>query len=135
MFESVLLPAPFSPSNACTTPASASKSAPSFATTPGKRLTIPCIATATPCGVAVAYVLRCSSSIQERGMEPRLQRVLTLRAPDHALHEPVHRVELVHGQALACGHLQLAGLVVERALELVELARDQVGLFLRDRGL
>ena len=38
MFESVLLPAPFSPSRACTSPTSASKSTWSFATTPGKAL-------------------------------------------------------------------------------------------------
>ena len=35
MFESVDLPAPFSPSSACTSPSAASKSTPSFATTPG----------------------------------------------------------------------------------------------------
>ncbi len=50
MLESVLLPAPFSPSSACTSPAAASKSTRSFATTPGKRLLIPRIDTA---GVAV----------------------------------------------------------------------------------
>ena len=41
MFESVLLPAPFSPSSACTSPAAASKSTASFASTPGKRFVIP----------------------------------------------------------------------------------------------
>ena len=41
MFESVLLPAPFSPSSACTSPRAASKSTCSFATTPGKRFVIP----------------------------------------------------------------------------------------------
>ena len=46
MFESVLLPAPFSPSSACTSPAAASKSTPSFASTPGKRFVIPRIETA-----------------------------------------------------------------------------------------
>ena len=46
MFESVLLPAPFSPSSACTSPAAASKSTASFATTPGKRFVIPRMATA-----------------------------------------------------------------------------------------
>ncbi len=54
MFESVLLPAPFSPSSACTSPAAASKSTASFASTPGKRFVIPRIATATPGGAAVA---------------------------------------------------------------------------------
>ena len=38
MFESVDLPAPFSPSSACTSPSAASKWTPSFATTPGKPL-------------------------------------------------------------------------------------------------
>ncbi len=46
MFESVLLPAPFSPSSACTSPTAASKSTASFASTPGKRLVMPRIATA-----------------------------------------------------------------------------------------
>ena len=46
MFESVLFPAPFSPSSACTSPTAASKSTASFATTPGNRFVIPRIATA-----------------------------------------------------------------------------------------
>src|SRR5580765_6475384 len=41
MFISVDLPAPFSPRSACTSPLRRSKSTPSFATTPGKRLVIP----------------------------------------------------------------------------------------------
>ena len=44
MFESVLLPAPFSPSSACTSPAAASKSTRSFATTPGNDFEMPRIA-------------------------------------------------------------------------------------------
>src|SRR2546430_11503677 len=46
MFESVVLPAPFSPSSACTSPAAASNVTSSFATTPGNRFEIPCIRTA-----------------------------------------------------------------------------------------
>ena len=46
MFESVLLPAPFSPSSAWTSPTAASKSTASFASTPGKRFVMPRIATA-----------------------------------------------------------------------------------------
>ena len=46
MFESVLFPAPFSPSSACTSPTAASKSTASFATTPGNRFVIPRMATA-----------------------------------------------------------------------------------------
>src|SRR5829696_6115243 len=41
MFISVDLPAPFSPRSACTSPLRRSKSTPSLATTPGKRLVIP----------------------------------------------------------------------------------------------
>src|SRR2546428_2838946 len=40
MFISVDLPAPFSPSRACTSPGRRSKSIPSLATTPGKRFVI-----------------------------------------------------------------------------------------------
>src|SRR6266536_1449223 len=43
MLISVLLPAPFSPSKACTSPHRAEKSTPWFATTPGKALSIPTI--------------------------------------------------------------------------------------------
>ena len=62
MFESVLLPAPFSPSSACTSPTAASKSTPSFATTPGNRLVIPRMATAAPVGAAVASGSRVTSA-------------------------------------------------------------------------
>src|SRR6266516_1545911 len=41
MFINVDLPAPFSPSRACTSPRRRSKSMPSLATTPGKRFVIP----------------------------------------------------------------------------------------------
>ena len=61
MFERVLFPAPFSPSSACTSPTAASKSTASFASTPGKRLVIPRIATAgvvLPPAVASARSLR-----------------------------------------------------------------------------
>jgi len=47
MFISVVLPAPFSPSRAWTSPGATSKETSSFASTPGKRLVIPRIATAT----------------------------------------------------------------------------------------
>ena len=50
IFESVDLPAPFSPRSAWISPGSTSKSTPSFATTPGNRLLIPLILTAAaPC--------------------------------------------------------------------------------------
>ena len=59
MFESVLLPAPFSPSSACTSPTFASKSTPSFATTPGKRFVMPYIATAGGAPLAPLPFIEC----------------------------------------------------------------------------
>ena len=52
MFDSVVLPAPFSPRSACTSPAAASKVTPSFATTPGNRFVIPAMRTAEEHGEA-----------------------------------------------------------------------------------
>src|SRR5438105_8203389 len=123
MFERVLLPAPFSPSSACTSPAAASKSTRSFARTPGKRFVIPRIATAGG-GGAPSAPLRSSSVTR-----------LALRAADHALDEPVHRVQVLDLQALPLRDAQLPFLVVERTGELVERAvLDR--LHLRgDRGL
>src|SRR5579885_2851942 len=65
---------------------------------------------------------------------------LALRAPDHALHEPVHAVEAVrpalqHLHPHALLDAELAGLVVQRALELVPAAVLELLLLLRDRGL
>src|SRR5204862_3816133 len=65
---------------------------------------------------------------------------LALRAADHALYEPVHAVEAV-GPALqhlhppTLLHAQLAVLVIERALELVELALLDLVELPRDRAL
>src|ERR671939_671070 len=108
MFESVLLPAPFSPSSACTSPTAASKSTASFATTPGKDFVIPRITTAGDGGAPPAPLRSSSASSANR---------LPLRAADPALHEPVHRVEVLHRQALPLRHHQLAALVVERPAE------------------
>src|SRR5919201_7170898 len=92
MFESVLLPAPFSPSRACTSPAAASKSTRSFATTPGKCFVIPRIETAGT-GGAPSAPLR--SSWVWIGVSPTCFDIsLALGAADHALDEPVHRVQL-----------------------------------------
>src|SRR5579884_280341 len=145
MFESVLFPAPFSPRSACTSPAAASKSTPSFATTPGKRFTIPRAATAASGEAAVARpapLVVCPST-GSRAVSPKAAPagpLLAGGAPDHALHEPVHPVEAV-GAALqhlhpdALRHAQLAVLVVQRARELVERA-VLYRLHLRgDRGL
>src|SRR5918994_412369 len=48
----VLLPAPFSPRSACTSPGRASKSTSSSATTPGKSLRMPCISSTGRLGSA-----------------------------------------------------------------------------------
>src|SRR3954452_25600856 len=125
MFESVLLPAPFSPSSACTSPAATSKWTPSFATTPGKRFTIPRISTAGG-GGAPSAPLRASSITVTR---------LALRAADHALHEPVHRVEIHDAELLALRDPKLPLLVIQWPAELVERALHERRPLLRDRGL
>src|ERR1700751_3082597 len=105
-FESVVLPAPFSPSRACTSPAAASKSTPSFATTPGKRFVIPRSLTA-------GGVLACSGIHRRGGAGPRpAGGRLPLGAPEPPFDEPVHRVELLHAQLLAFLEAELALLVV-----------------------
>src|SRR5262245_38764784 len=103
MFESVLLPAPFSPSRAWTSPAAASKSTPSFARTPGKRFVIRLIATAASCGAAVAT---------EFGANVLAGSDLRDRA-DHSLDEPLDRVQLLDGEPFALRDHELPGLVVE----------------------
>src|SRR5438874_604451 len=120
MFDSVVLPAQFSPRRACTSPSAASKSTWSFATTPGNRFVIPRSATAV-----------------EEGGEARASppTVLALRATDDALDEPVHPVQVLDGHALALREPQLALLVVQRTGELVERALDQSRLLARDRRL
>src|SRR3954468_1583645 len=105
MLDSVVLPAPFSPRSACTSPAAASKSTSSLATTAGNRLVIPRSATAGGGGEACA-------SPPERS---------ALGATDHAFDEPVHRVEVLDGHPLPLLDPELALLVVERTCELVEL--------------
>src|SRR3954470_4434624 len=111
MFDSVLLPAPFSPSSACTSPSAASKSTPSFATTAGNRFVIPRSVTA---GIDVGG--------RFRGSRGSPGAVLSLRASLDPLDEPVHRVELLDVQALTALDAQRAVLVEQRAGELVERA-------------
>src|SRR5438067_10447688 len=125
MFESVLLPAPFSPSSACTSPTAASTSTRSFATTPGKRFVIPRSrsATAAPWGTGPA------------GLSPTRCGLLALWTTDDPLHQPVHRVALLHRQHMALRDAELPALVVERARERLELASDDRRLLRRDRGL
>src|SRR6476646_6658901 len=124
MFESVDLPAPFSPSSACTSPSAASKSTLSFATTPGNRFVIPRSSTA--------------GGMEERAGETRgLARpvALALRAPDDALHQVVHRHQVAVARALARLDAQLALLVIDRPAELVPLAADDLRPLLGDQLL
>src|ERR687883_118793 len=108
MFESVLLPAPFSPRSACTSPSAASKSTWSFASTAGNRFVMPRSATA--------------GAVAVEGGE-------AMASPP----EPVHRVQVLDRQSLALRDAQLALLVVERSGELVERALDQGALLRRNR--
>src|SRR5215210_5712610 len=119
MLDSVVLPAPFSPSSACTSPGAASKSTWSLATTAGKRLVTP----------------RSAIAGREGGAEAPPSGLSALGATDDALDEPVHRVQVLDRHALAFRDAQLALLVVKRACELVEGALDQGRLLLRDRCL
>src|SRR6185437_1569125 len=111
MFESVDLPAPFSPSSACTSPSAASKWTPSFATTPGNRFVMSRSSTA-------AVIEKGRTGPESR---PPVTR-LALRAPDDALHEVAHRVQVVERGPLPLWDLQLALLVVDRTAELVPRA-------------
>src|SRR5689334_16364784 len=92
MFESVLLPAPFSPSSACTSPAAATKSTESFASTPGKRFVIPRIETAGEAPEAPAPL---GSRTWLGACCPTRLRQDVRHGADYALHEPLHRVQRV----------------------------------------
>src|SRR5258708_9166181 len=86
MFISEDLPAPFSPSRACTSPHSAQNAAPSSATNPSKDFRIPASSSAA--------------------------RISLLR--DHALDVPVHLPQLGVGKHLPGGHARLAFAVCKR---------------------
>src|SRR4249919_221877 len=131
MFESVVFPAPFSPSSACTSPTAASKSTRSLATTPGKRFVI-CRMETAGTEEAPAEPTPLVWSWSRRGGCASPTR-LALRAADHALDEPVHGVQILDRQLLASRNSQLALLVVERSRELVELPRDQSRALRLDR--
>src|SRR3954451_23070736 len=120
MFESVVFPAPFSPRSAWTSPAAASKSTSSFATTAGNRLVIPRSATAGGGGEACASPPPGESA---------------LGATDHAFDEPVHRVQILDREPLPLLDAELALLVVQRTGELVELAVEDLRLLLGDLRL
>src|SRR6188508_1633101 len=125
MFESVVLPAPFSPRSACTSPSTASKLTSSFATTPGKRFDIPTMRTAGGREAPTEPAPLTSRALP--GSPPtRLARRLGCRdLPDHPLREPLHRVQVRKDlERLTFRYDQLARLVVQRPGEDVELARD-----------
>src|SRR6266498_2757347 len=106
MFDRVVLPAPFSPSRAWTSPAAASKETSSFATTPGKRFVILAMRTAGG-GEAPGEPAPLSFIASTGGASPiGLAGWLDLRhGPDDALDEPLHRVQVgEHLQVLALGH-------------------------------
>src|SRR5581483_10224535 len=140
MFESVLLPAPFSPSSACTSPAAASKSTASFARTPGKRFVIPRIATAgeapgSPAPLAAgSEVGACCPTVLARWWNVR-------HGADDSLDEPLHRVQGVDPRfrvgipARALRDPDLAALVLDRPTELVELACHHLLLLRGDQRL
>src|SRR6185436_7809157 len=140
MFDSVLLPAPFSPSSACTSPAAASKSTRSFASTPGKRFVIPRIVTAgealgSPAPLAVFDTFgACCPKCLARGLNVG-------DGAGHAFHEPLHGVQRVDPrlrvrvEALALRDLQLPALVVDRPAERVPLAGEDLLLLRGNRGL
>src|SRR5712691_5007829 len=133
MFESVLFPAPFSPSSACTSPAAASRSTESFASTPGKCLVIPRMRTAgeapgSPAPLAAGTEgAWCPTGLAGRGNVGD--------GPDDALHEPLHRVQVLDPEALSFRDRDLAALVVDRAAELVEAVVHDRLLLRRDRRL
>src|SRR5581483_2903796 len=124
MFDSDDLPAPFSPSSACTSPSAASNRTPSFATTPGNRFVMSRSSTAG--GMEGGGRSRSSARPVVR---------LALRVPDDALHEVVHRVQVVERRPVPGLDPDLAALVADRPAELVPLAALDQRLLLRDQRL
>src|SRR5712691_7923902 len=136
MLIRVVLPAPFSPSKACTSPQRAAKSTPRFATTPGKALSIFSIATAS------------TSLIGTHGGY-KTNRALALRnVSDDVAEGPVHLVGLDVGvvlrlrwlgrralvevaQRLAFGRLDSPVVVHQRPAPDVQAARPDLVLRLR----
>src|SRR6478735_3101337 len=145
MLDSVLLPAPFSPSRAWTSPTRASKSTWSFASTPGKRFVMPRIVTAgspsagAACGTDGSVELMAAAWRTVGGRRsfrrPPPCRPSALRAAFDSLDEPVDREDVAQGHLLPLRDPELAGLVVDRALELVERPADDRLLLRGDRGL
>src|SRR6478735_4297518 len=66
IFISVLLPAPFSPMSASTSPARSDSETPCRATTPGKRLVMPRISSKGGISLSAAALMACGSAFSER---------------------------------------------------------------------
>src|SRR5919206_2716717 len=134
MFISVDLPAPFSPSRACTSPLRRSKSTWSSATTPGKRFVMPRISRTVDASTAQRILRRrgapfavksvperrgagSSPAPRSREMRLRLRRQLELARDDLALDRVHLRDELLrHGRIdLAEAHAA----VLERELQVL----------------
>src|SRR5579885_551371 len=109
------LPAPFSPSSAWISPAATAKSTRSLASTPGNDLQMPRNWT-NGAGVVTAGRLR-------------------LLAAFGPFDQPVHRHDVRDVQHLAGRDNLLAGLVLQRPLEDLERAADEVLLALLDQLL
>src|SRR5438309_9403741 len=129
--QSVVLPAPFSPRSAWTSPGMTSSVTRSLATTPGNRFVTPRAATAgVDPAVAVGVGPRESGTDDSDGIAsgPSVTARLALRAADHALDEPVQRelaqrrrIRLVVvGQRLARRQSDRSVLLHERTLERIE---------------
>src|SRR3990172_540964 len=112
MFINVDFPAPFSPSNASTSPGAMARSTPAFATTPGKVLTMPRSST--------------------RGWRIRLLR--RRRLPFDALQQPVEAQDLLERHDLAGCDTLLAALIAQGALEHLERTVHDALLTLFDQG-
>src|SRR5689334_5556891 len=106
-FISVLLPAPFSPSSAWTSPGRRSKLTRSLARTPGNRLTTPRISTALG---RPGELTRLLGQLALDALGPPLHAVLALQA----LGAGGELVEVGLGHLLAGRHDHLAGVVLDR---------------------
>src|SRR5579864_8754154 len=123
MLMSVVLPAPFSPSSACTSPHRASKSTARLATTPGNALSMPVISTAF---IAPQPIARASGALRNVAHD--------------VAQRPVHLVGLhicvVSGlarlwraikevaQRLAFGRLDIPVVIGERSLPDIERSEE-----------
>src|SRR5262245_46037618 len=102
MFIKVDLPAPFSPSSACTSPARMSKSMSALATTPGKLFPMPRMSTNGTCSAAARSVLAAAS---RAGINNNLR---AMRCPPGWLMLHVETGDALHWPAPV--HVELVGI-------------------------